>query len=888
MPPPTGVWGIDIGQCALKALRLELVDGKPTATAFDYVEHPKILSQPDADPDVLIREALETFLSRNQIGYDEVAVGIAGQSGLARFVKLPPVEEKKIAEIVKFEAKQQIPFPLDEVVWDFQKVAGGSVTDGFAMETEIGLFAMKRDVISRYLGYFAGSKIEVHQVQMAPLALVNYATYDVLRKGGSVPAEAAEDPGAEDTPRGKKRCAVVLDIGTEASNLVITDGEKIIWQRPIPLGGNNFTRALTKELKLTFAKAEHLKRNAAKSPELPQILKALKPVLQDFVGEVQRSLGYFTNTHRDAHVGYLVGVGSAFRLPGLQKYLAEKLQLDVRKPNGFARMDGDAVKNDPLFVENVLSFPIAYGLALQGLGEARLTTNLLPPEIRTDRLIRAKKPYAVAAAAALLLGTAGLALGYGANYAALNDPGIAKGLESAKAAIGAAGTQDTKYGAKKKEIDQFGGEVKLIIAGQDERLNWPRFEEVFSAALPMPGDNGNLPRDLWRGENGRGAEAVDWFLKRMKVGVPADRAIEDDSSDFPKFLAQVNVEAVYPRWVDNLPAFLTAADDTVSALPPRGWTENIARWMKPDEVEDDPEKGRKKPKPSEAMTKDPGGWVVEVRGYTEHENGELFIANALVKNLQRMDDFTNKDKDAEGKDKVAKYVPGVTDPVRGRCSHAFIYHVWPDANPSPTGFKNINVSYLDALAGGTGGGGAAGNPYGGGGMNKPGAMGGDEGRGGPMNGPAGAPTGPPAGQPWTPLRGGGAGAGGGGGLGGPAGGAGIGGGGSAGDSLGGGGGSDEGMRGGGPPPGYGPSAPGDDQSMRGGGGDSARGPMGMKPGGPGVPYPGAPGAAGGTGALPALPEYKPTVRRRYEFVVMFVWREPVPIVTPPELLSPGG
>ncbi|MBX9584527.1 MAG: hypothetical protein K2X87_29855, partial [Gemmataceae bacterium] len=72
MPPPTGVWGIDIGQCALKALRLELVDGKPTATAFDYVEHPKILSQPDADPDVLIREALEKFLSRNQIGYDEV------------------------------------------------------------------------------------------------------------------------------------------------------------------------------------------------------------------------------------------------------------------------------------------------------------------------------------------------------------------------------------------------------------------------------------------------------------------------------------------------------------------------------------------------------------------------------------------------------------------------------------------------------------------------------------------------------------------------------------------------------------------------------------------------------------------------------------------------
>src|SRR5207302_1920880 len=155
-----------------------------------------------------------------------------------------------------------------------------------------------------------------------------------------------------------------------------TDGEKIIWQRPVPLGGSSFTRALTKDLKLTFAKAEHLKRNAAKSPELPQILKALKPVLQDFVGEVQRSLGYFTNTHRDAHVAYLVWLGSAVRLPGLQKYPAEKLQLEVKKPAAFTRVAGEGVKADPVFVENLLTFPVAYGLALQATGKvSRFSTN---------------------------------------------------------------------------------------------------------------------------------------------------------------------------------------------------------------------------------------------------------------------------------------------------------------------------------------------------------------------------------------------------------------------------------------------------------------------------------------------------------------------------------
>src|SRR5262245_21301395 len=352
MPITPGVWGIDLGQCALKAIRLEEIDGQLTATAFDYVEHPKILSQPDADPDQLTREALEKFLSRNSIRWDMVLISVPGQSGLARFVKLPPVEEKKIADIVRFEAKQQIPFPLDEVVWDYQKIGAGVVTDGFAMETEIGLFAMKRDMVYRAIQQFKDVNVEVHVVQMSPLALCNYVAYDLLGKDAAPPAAEGEEAAATE----KRPCVVALDIGTDNSNLVITDGDKIIWQRPIPLGGNHFTRVLTKDLKLTFAKAEHLKRNAVKSPDLKKILSSLKPVLNDFVSEVQRSLGYFTNTHRDAHVSRLMGLGNAFRLPGMQRFLEEKLQLPVVKLQKMNRLEGDGVVTAPAFTENIPSF----------------------------------------------------------------------------------------------------------------------------------------------------------------------------------------------------------------------------------------------------------------------------------------------------------------------------------------------------------------------------------------------------------------------------------------------------------------------------------------------------------------------------------------------------
>ena len=473
-----GVWGIDLGQCALKAIRLEDVEGEIKATAFDYIEHPKILSQPDADPDQLTREALEKFLSRNDIKGDTVAISVPGQSGLARFVKLPPVDEKKIPDIVKFEAKQQIPFPLEEVVWAFQRLGSGEAIDNMILDAEVGLFAMKRDMVNRYLQHFKDVGVEVHIIQMAPLALCNFMAYDLLGKGAM---GAAGDEGGSD-----KACIVALDIGADNSNLVITDGEKIIWQRPIPLGGNHFTRALTKDLKLTFAKAEHLKRNAVKSPELKKILAALKPVLNDFVGEVQRSLGYFTNTHRDANIQYMIGLGNAFRLPGIQKYLQEKLQLEVRKLQVFDRVQGDEVLGAPQFSENIMSFGVPFGLGLQGLKQTKLQTNLLPHEVRLERIVRGKKPWAVAAAASLLLAIAAMTFGSSMAKSAVDNPSVKKSLEKADSVIATKNKYQSENGEIKKQINDSYLAIDRIGAGVKERFQWQLLMRYIDLALPQP------------------------------------------------------------------------------------------------------------------------------------------------------------------------------------------------------------------------------------------------------------------------------------------------------------------------------------------------------------------------------------------------------------------
>jgi type IV pilus assembly protein PilM len=627
--PPIGAWGIDLGQAGLKAVRLQMIDGAIVATAFDYVEHPKILSQPDADPDQLTREALTKFLSRNNMRGDLVCISVPGQSGLARFVKLPPVEEKKIADIVRFEAKQQIPFNLEEVVWDYQKIGAGTVSDGYALDTEIGLFAIKRDMVNRYLQHFKDLHVDVHVVQMAPLALCNYVAYDLLAK------EPRKEGDEEATD---SQCVIALDTGADSSNLVITDGERVIWQRPIPLGGNHFTRALTKDLKLTFAKAEHLKRNATKSPDLKKILASLKPVLNDFVGEVQRSLGYFTNTHKEANLGYMVGLGNAFRLPGLQRYLGEKLQLDVRRMVKMERIGGDSVISAPVFSENLATYPVAVGLALQGLELARLVTNLLPGEIRFERLVRAKKPWAVAGAAALMLGTSAVALSFALEYQAYGHPEVVKQVERSKGVVKRVSDADSAFASAKAAAFREEAAVKAIVAGQAEQLNWLDLMKFVTDAVPTP-DHENIKdllsaRSYWEPEAGSrldtsnhpnpkkalsGKDAYEEYQKHLaglRTNAPGAQPAAEDLGRGIDDLIQFNIEAVDCRFCDDLPGFWKNVRDRFQER-----NINLEGFVRPADLARKPPEGR--------------GWVVELRGYTFHHKRDRFVIDTLVENLAR-------------------------------------------------------------------------------------------------------------------------------------------------------------------------------------------------------------------------------------------------------------
>jgi type IV pilus assembly protein PilM len=478
MAETQSVWGIDIGQAGLKAIRLRYAEaaGQVIAVAFDYIPHAKILSQPDAVPDELIQTAIQTFLSRNETKGDLIAISVPGQSALTRFIQLPPVESSKVDEIVRYEAKQQIPFALEDVIWDYQTLGGGIEESGFMLGAEVGLFAMKKEGIYSAIKPFTTNKMEIELVQLAPLALHNFLCFDQI---GLRPGQELEDGG---------EYMIVLDMGTDNTTLLVTNGNKI-WIRNVPIGGNHFTRALTKEMKLTFAKAEHLKCNATKAPDPRAVFQALRPVFNDYVSEIQRSIGYFSSVNREAKITKIVGAGNGFKLAGLQKFLQQNLQYEVERIDNFQALVGDAVLNAPLFQENVLSFVVPYGLALQALKVTRIHTTLLPSEIATARMIRRKKPWAVATAASLLFGLAMSTAGYSNVASSVSVVKFKDAEDKVTALKSLESTHKTNFETAKSENTKLKEAGDKLVTALDTREMWLEVYRAINECLPR--DVGN-------------------------------------------------------------------------------------------------------------------------------------------------------------------------------------------------------------------------------------------------------------------------------------------------------------------------------------------------------------------------------------------------------------
>jgi type IV pilus assembly protein PilM len=355
-------WGLDIGHSSIKAVKISR--GDDGATILAYAIEP-IATGAEVDREEAVVKAMEMLATREEMGNAPVVASLSGRQIFSRTINIPVINPKKVDKMVELEARQQIPGNFDEVEWSYHL---SPAADGAS--NDVAIFAAKRELIDDVVRKCKRVGINLVGVSVSSLALYNFVRYD------------------QDFPDGET--VVILDVGAENTDLVLYQGETL-WMRTLAISGNDITKAFMKKFRVSFEEAETLKRQIGESRQADKIFKVIEASINELISEVQRSLGFYKQLNANAKLENIVISGNTFRLPSLPQYLADRLRFAVISLEDLERIHLSAMVERDHFLADLPSLGVAVGTALQGTGLAKAMVNLLPSDVRLQRILRTKR-----------------------------------------------------------------------------------------------------------------------------------------------------------------------------------------------------------------------------------------------------------------------------------------------------------------------------------------------------------------------------------------------------------------------------------------------------------------------------------------------------------------
>lgn len=361
--------------------------GSLTLTAYDSES---IVADPALDASKIsqTRVAIADLAQRLKIGKIRARYAISGQSVFTRFVKLPPLQDDNIEQLVTFEAQQHVPFPLAEVVWDYELIEG-------AAEKEVVIVAIKSDALDEINTAVNDSGIGTSEVDVAPMAI-----YNAFRATYGNPEEPV----------------LLIDIGAKTSNLLYIEGSRF-FTRSIAIGGSAVTAAIAKEYGISFVEAEQQKlMNGLVSlanghtESLDESVAALAMVIRNALTRLPAEIARTTNYYRSQHGGSaprrILLAGGGANLPYTLEFFQEKLNLPVEYFNPVRNVAvGSGVDASLVQREGHLMGELV-GLGLRGIGKSAINIDLVPLAVEQARAADRRKPFLIGAAAVLVAGVA--------------------------------------------------------------------------------------------------------------------------------------------------------------------------------------------------------------------------------------------------------------------------------------------------------------------------------------------------------------------------------------------------------------------------------------------------------------------------------------------------
>ena len=350
------------------------------------------MSELGADPEVEtgigshLAAAVREIMKARGIRPAPLMLSLSGQMVFPRFVRLPAVAEDKLLQMVQYEVEQNVPFLMNEIVWNHQFIGDASMGEQCAM-----IVAAKTENVREITDRIVEIGLEPEVVDVAPMALYNCLRYNYSQLDG---------------------CTVLLDIGARSTNLIFIEDEKI-YNRCIPVAGNAITQEVAKSFQISFAEAEALKRQvafvslggvtASEDETAERVSKVVRNVVTRLHAEISRSVNFYRSQQGGSAPVRMFLTGGSAGMPHLDTFFREKLQIEVTYLNPFANVGiGSRINRERAGVD---AFVLAesVGLALRRSLACPVEINLMPPEIVKRKSFKKRVPFFALAAAGLLL-----------------------------------------------------------------------------------------------------------------------------------------------------------------------------------------------------------------------------------------------------------------------------------------------------------------------------------------------------------------------------------------------------------------------------------------------------------------------------------------------------
>lgn len=385
---------LDIGAATVALAEYE-ADAKGALTLSRYGLAPLAASLDSGDTQTILVPALMEITHATGIRPGPVAISVSGQTAFYRFANIPAAGgDEKFEQLVRYEIEQNVPFPIDEMVCDRQVL--GDTENG---DKSVMIVSAKIDQIESLTSAVASAGFQPELVDVAPIALTN--------------ALKAIRPGDDS-------CVVLLDIGAKTTSLVIVEGDRV-YNRSIPIAGNNLTREIAQATGRTLEEAEQFKCEKAyvaaggvaedEDEMADRVSKVCRAMMTRLQVEISRSINFYRSQQGGSAPVKLYLTGGTALLPRVDEFFSENLEVEVEFFNPFDVMTIGPAINEEAFGSDCALLAATAGVALHYAGLARFSINLLPPSLVVARAERKKIPIVITAGVIFILALSGVYLG---------------------------------------------------------------------------------------------------------------------------------------------------------------------------------------------------------------------------------------------------------------------------------------------------------------------------------------------------------------------------------------------------------------------------------------------------------------------------------------------